>query len=199
MIDRSSAADDFSGANGLWGEWCLVSRGNLIREKIQMAKSKVFFSFHFDGDAWRTQTVRNIGAIEGSVPVKPNDWETVKRGGDAAIEKWIDDQLKGKDCLMVLVGTETSNRKWVKREIAKAWDGKIGVMGIRIHKLLDQDSKSSKAGGNPFEEISLTNGAKLSQYVSLYDPAGADSKEVYASISNNLQKWIDAAVANKRT
>jgi hypothetical protein len=162
-----------------------------------MAKSKVFFSFHFDKDSWRTQQVRNIGAIEGSVPVKPNDWEAVKKGGDAAIEKWIDDQLKGKDCLVVLVGSETSQRKWVKREITKAWNAKIGVLGIRIHNLLGVDGKPSTAGGNPFDEISFSSGAKLSSAVTLYNPSGADSKAVYATISDNLVKWIDAAIASK--
>src|SRR5438874_1029895 len=31
----------------------------------------------------------------GNAPVRDNDWEQVKRGGDKAIEKWIDNQLDG--------------------------------------------------------------------------------------------------------
>lgn len=166
---------------------------------MALTKPKVFFSFHFDGDAWRTQTVRNIGAIERAEPVKANDWETVKRGGDASIERWIDAQLKGRDCLVVLVGSQTAERKWVLREIAKAWDGGIGVIGIRIHQLLGTDSRGCSAGLNPFDQINLTNGSKLSSRVTLYNPAGADSKAVYSTISDNLLKWINEGVSSKRS
>lgn len=57
---------------------------------------KVFFSFHFDNDAWRASQVRNMGLLEGNEPVSSNDWEAVKRGGDAAIERWIANQMKGR-------------------------------------------------------------------------------------------------------
>jgi len=42
-------------------------------------------------DSWRASKVRNMGAIEGNSPVTDNDWEKVKKGGDKAIEKWIDE------------------------------------------------------------------------------------------------------------
>lgn len=48
---------------------------------------KVFFSFHYKLDNWRVGQIRNIGAIEGSPAATDNDWETVKKGGDAAIQK----------------------------------------------------------------------------------------------------------------
>jgi hypothetical protein len=50
---------------------------------------KVFFSFYYVGDGWRASQVRNMGALEGNAPCSDNDWETVKKGGDKAIEKWI--------------------------------------------------------------------------------------------------------------
>src|SRR5712692_401175 len=96
---------------------------------------KVFYSFHYDNDYWRTQQVRNIGFIEGSTPVSANDWEAVKNGGDRAIEKWITNQLVGRSCTVVLVGAETANRKWVRREIIESWNSQKGVVGIRIHNL----------------------------------------------------------------
>ena len=42
--------------------------------------------------------------------------EEVKRKGKASIEKWIDDNMYGKSCVVVLVGSETANRPWVIRE-----------------------------------------------------------------------------------
>jgi hypothetical protein len=61
-----------------------------------MAKKQIFFSFHFDNDFWRTQQVRNMGAIEGNTLVSANDWEELKRKGEKSIETWIDNSLKYK-------------------------------------------------------------------------------------------------------
>ena len=78
-----------------------------------MAKRQIFYSFHFGSDVFRVQLVRQMGAIEGNEPVSKNAWETVKGAGTASIEKWIDDNMKGKSCVVVLIGTETSTRPWV--------------------------------------------------------------------------------------
>src|SRR5579862_8725184 len=71
---------------------------------------KAFYSFHYNPDNWRASQVRNMGAIEGNAAVSDNDWETVTKGGDAAIEKWIAGQLKGRSCTVVLVGKDTAGR-----------------------------------------------------------------------------------------
>ena len=88
---------------------------------------EVFYRFHFDVDHWRAAQVRNMGVIAGKEPVSANEWEAVKRGGDAAIKRWISDQRKGCTCVIVLVGAETSSRPWVKYEIEKAWNDRLGV------------------------------------------------------------------------
>jgi hypothetical protein len=160
----------------------------------QMAR-QVFFSFHFDNDIWRASQVRNMGAIEGNKPVSDNDWEAVKKSGDAAIEKWIDDQISGKSCAVVLVGSQTAERKWVIREIVKAWDKGKGVVGIRIHNLKDASERTSVAGENPFFRIKYgETGKKLAAIVKLYDPSGADSNAVYATIKNNIDGWVEEAI-----
>lgn len=56
---------------------------------------KVFYSFHYQPDNWRVQTIRNIGAIEGNKPCSANDWESIKAKGDDAVKKWIDSQMVG--------------------------------------------------------------------------------------------------------
>ena len=56
-----------------------------------MSKRQVFYSFHYDNDVFRVHQIRNIGAIEDNKPVSPNEWEEVKRGKEAKIKKWIDD------------------------------------------------------------------------------------------------------------
>ncbi len=155
----------------------------------------VFFSFHFNNDFWRTQQVRQIGAIEEQKPCEPNKWEEVKQEGPAAIEKWIDDSLVGKSCVVVLVGSETASRPWVLKEIAKGWNAGKGVVAIRVHKLLDSDGNSSISGTNPFDKVTLGNDeVKLSNYAQLKTPVGNDSKAVYASIAANIEQWIEDAI-----
>src|SRR3954467_748428 len=113
---------------------------------------RVFFSFHFDNDFWRTQQVRNMNALEGQALCTPNAWEEVKRKGDAAIEKWVADNMVGKTCVVVLVGAETASRKWIIHEISKGWNEGKGVLGIRIHGLLDHSGYSSTPGPDPFSK-----------------------------------------------
>jgi hypothetical protein len=157
---------------------------------------RVFFSFHFANDFWRTQQVRNMGSLEGQTFCTPNAWEEVKRKGKDRIEEWIDDNMYGKSCVVVLVGSETAERPWVRREIVKGWDANKGVLGIRINKLLGQNGLACSAGTNPFEKINYGDtGKKLSSIAPLFTPTGADSKAVYASIRDNIEDWIERAIA----
>jgi hypothetical protein len=48
-----------------------------------MAKS-VFYSFHYERDVHRVQLVRNIQALEGQPLLNSQDWEQVRRRGEAA-------------------------------------------------------------------------------------------------------------------
>lgn len=154
---------------------------------------RVFFSFHFKNDAWRASQVRNMGVVEGDKPISDNDWETVKKGGDKAIEKWIEDQLAGKSCTIVLVGSETSKRPWIKHEIKRSWVLGKGLLGICIHNLKDQDGNKSSKGANPFDEFTI-DGKPMSNYVTLYDPPYQDSQMVYDHIKSNIGTWTEKAI-----
>ena len=145
--------------------------------------------------------MRNIGTTEHSEPVASNAWEEVKRGGDAAIRKWIEDQMSTRSCVIVLIGSQTANRNWINYEITKAWNDKKGLLGIYIHRLLNQDSKTSTKGNDPFSYIKLTNGltiANYSQNAKTYDPPYIDSKDAYAYISSKLEGWVEHALENRR-
>lgn len=83
---------------------------------------KTFFSFHFERDSWRAGQVRNSGLFKGNEAgfIDKADWEEVKRKGDQAIKKWIDDQLYGTSVTVVLIGNETAERKYVGYEIEQS-------------------------------------------------------------------------------
>lgn len=157
-----------------------------------MAKS-VFFSFHYDRDAWRVQQVINIGALEGQTILSAQKWEEVKRQGEQAIKNWIAEQMKYKSAVVVLVGADTANRKWVRHEIAYAWDDYKPLVGIRIHGLANQEGHTDVSGDNPFERVTLKGGGTVGDHVPLYTPSGSTSQQVYASIKNNLTYWVDNA------
>ncbi|MDB5825657.1 MAG: hypothetical protein JWR21_4361 [Herminiimonas sp.] len=148
-----------------------------------------FFSFHFSEDSVRAAKVRNMGVVEGNEPVSDNDWEEVKGGGDAAIKRWIEGQLAGRSTVIVLVGTKTAHRPWVQYEIETAWNAGKSVFGIRIHNITNFQGLTSKAGPNPFDTPKFKDGSPLSSKVKLHDPAGRDSKEVYATIKANIATW----------
>lgn len=133
--------------------------------------------------------------MEGNKPAPDNDWEAVKKGGDDAIKRWIASQMLGRPCTVVLVGTNTANRKWINYEIVKAWDDSKGVVGIRIHGLKDSDGLVSSPGSNPFDFINYGNsGKKLSSIVKCYNPAGVDSQERYDWIKTHLANAVAEAI-----
>lgn len=155
-------------------------------------RRRVFFSFHYDRDNWRTSQVRNIGAIQGSKPVDANAWEEVKRRGDFAIREWIDARIDRGSCVIVLVGSETADREWVRYEIERAWTEGKGLFGIYIHNLRDMDGKQSRKGRNPFE-IDV-DGVRLSDHVKVHDPRTRDSQRAYGHIADHIEEWVEEAV-----
>src|SRR5437588_316099 len=168
---------------------------------------RVFFSFHYKPDNWRASQVRNMGVIEGNAPVSDNDWETITRGGDGAIQSWVAEQLKGKSCTVVLIGTNTAGRKWINHEIKRSWNDKKGVVGIYIHNLKDKDGNQTTKGKNPFEYVTMKgDGAKLSNIVKAYDPpyflaliyafmfSESVSTWIYNYIKKNIENWVEEAI-----
>lgn len=154
---------------------------------------KVFTSFHYVPDNWRANQVRNMGKIEGNSIVTSNKWEEVTNGGNSAIEKWINDNMYGKSCIVVFVGENTAGRKWIKHEIKKAWEDGKALVGIHIHNLKDKDGNQSNKGRNPFEDFNV-NGKSLSSIVKCYNPPYSTSTNVYSYIEDNIEDWIEEAI-----
>ena len=156
---------------------------------------KVFYSFHYKPDCWRAAQVRNMGVVEGNAPVSDNDWESIAGQGDKAIQQWIDGQLSGKSCAIVLIGANTAGRKWINYEIRASWNAGKGLLGIHIHNLKDKDGKQSTKGSNPFEGFTIDgDGRKLSDIVKIYDPGYITSTYVYQEICDNLASWVEKAI-----
>lgn len=117
---------------------------------------RVFFSFDYDKDIWRGNVVRNswvtqerdaAGFFDASL------WEKTKKGGDSAIKWMIDGALKNTSVTAVLIGTETSNSKWVMYEIEQSQDRGNGLFGVYIHNIEDQNKHTSIKGRDPLSAL----------------------------------------------
>lgn len=101
---------------------------------------RAFFSFKYE-DVSRAMVVRNSWVTKGGQQaagfVDAADFEKIKRQGDTAIKRWIDDQLNGTSVTVVLVGQDTCNSRWVKYEIQKSIEIGNGLLGIDISKIKD--------------------------------------------------------------
>ena len=134
-----------------------------------------------------------MGVVEGNTPVSPNTWEELKKKGDTSIKNWIEENMKGKSCVIVLIGTDTHKRSWVKHEIDKAWaDGK-GLLGVHVHNITCPNNGKCSKGTNPFDSHTFKlNGATVVPKV--YDPKASDA---YNHIADNLSGWVEAAIKQR--
>lgn len=140
---------------------------------------RVFFSFKYL-DVSRAMIVRNSWVVKGKEAVgfvDKADFETIKRGGDAAIKKWIDNQLQGTSVTVVLVGANTCTSRWVKYEIAESKRRGNGLLGIDISKIKDLKGNTTERCGK------LPNG---------YDFYLWNNDDGY----NNMGDWIESAAAD---
>ena len=110
---------------------------------------RVFFSFEYS-DVSRAMVVRNSWVAQGREAagfIDAADFEEVEAAGDAAIKKWIDEQLKGTSVTVVLVGAKTCNSKWVKYEIEASEAKGNGLLGIDVSKIKGLDGKTTDRCG----------------------------------------------------
>jgi hypothetical protein len=131
--------------------------------KNAMAR-KIFFSFHYDHDNWRVSQVRNSGFVHKVPPFLDRArWEDVKKGGDPEIKRWIDRNLHGTSVTCVLIGRDTSQRRWVRYEIEQSLLRGNGLLGIDIHNLKDQNGMTDARGRNPFDTatVDTDNGGRV--------------------------------------
>lgn len=136
---------------------------------------RVFFSFEYKHDVWRTNPVRNSWVMKGSSAgfVDAAEYEKVERQGKAAIRQWIDNQLKGTSVTVVLFGRYTCKSYWVNYEITQSKNRGNGLLGIDISGIKNFSGKTTTCCGSipgyPFYSWTTQNGF------------------------DNIGKWIEAA------
>jgi len=153
---------------------------------------RVFFSFHYERDAWRAGQVRNSWVTKDRESAGFWDsaaWEEVKKKGNAAIETWIDDQLKGTSVTVVLIGAETSSRYYVGYEIKQSHIRGNGMLGIYIHNLKDVNGRIDSRGTNPFDNWHVEKDGRKVLFSSIYPTYDWVHDNGYSKLGD----WIEAA------
>jgi len=154
---------------------------------------RVFFSFYYDRDIWRANQVRN------SWVAKPDretagfwdaaEWEKVKKEDDDAIKRWINRQMDGTSVTVVLIGAETSNRKWVQHEVRRSYERGNGMLGINIHNIKDQSGNRDTVGDNYFGELGKNASGDPVYFFQLYPTYEWVKDNGY----DNLGDWVEKA------
>jgi hypothetical protein len=123
-----------------------------------MARS-IFFSFHYDDvssfranvvrNSWLTMRDRSANFIDKSI------WEEAEKKGVSNLKDLIEKGLKGTSVTVVLVGTETYSRRWVKYEIVKSFTEGKGVLPIYINRIPSKNEGIKAKGVNPLDKLAV--------------------------------------------
>ncbi len=150
----------------------------------------IFLSFHYTEDSSRVKRFRSIMERGYVNKIRPNDWESVKND-PSSIKKWIDNQLEKADYTIVLIGSQTATRDWVKYEIMRSWELGLGLIGINVHNFKDEKGIVGSKGEEPFTPA-IGRAGKL---VPTYNPMPSNP---YREISSNIDTWLQKSLTTKQ-
>jgi MTH538 TIR-like domain (DUF1863) len=161
----------------------------------------VFFSFHYQQDIFRVNTVRNHATTKGGYNTAGywdhSLWESVKKEGDTAIRRMINEGLKNTSVTVVLIGSQTARRRWVEYEIEQSHQRGNGIIGIYIHNIkCARNGVADSKGKNPFDFLEVPQPVK-----SIYTPVTIPMSQIYRTYDwvnddgyKNFSQWIESAV-----
>jgi hypothetical protein len=156
---------------------------------------RVFFSFHYERDIWRANVVRNSWVTKDREAAGFWDaslWEAAKKKGEDAIRKMIEDGLKNTSVTAVLIGKETSSRKWVRYEVQRSREEGKGLLGVYIHGIGDKDGHTDDKGDALFGEIGTGANGKPVYFWQLYPTYDWVGDTGY----KNFGGWVENAAKN---
>lgn len=121
---------------------------------------RTFFSFHYEPDVWRVWNVRNSWVINDreQIPdglLDASVFEVSKRESPEALKRILREGLKNSSVTCVLVGAETSLRRWVRYEIVHSIIKGNGLLSVDIYEVRDRSGLTSSKGTNPLDQIGL--------------------------------------------
>jgi Thoeris protein ThsB, TIR-like domain len=123
-----------------------------------MAK-RVYFAFTYqDVIEFRANVVRNHNFAEGVEAAGYYDhsiWEDAQNTGPSVLKRLINSELENTSVTVVLIGSDTWARRWVRYEIFKSIQRGNRVLGIHINCIRGKDQKTKPLGPDPFNNLAL--------------------------------------------
>ena len=92
---------------------------------------------------------KDAGFFDSSV------FEAKQRESDDVLKRFLLEGLKNSTVTCVLVGAETTLRRWVRYEIMRSFVRNNGLLAIRIHSIAGFDKKTCASGSNPFNDLAF--------------------------------------------
>jgi hypothetical protein len=123
-----------------------------------MAK-RVYFAFHYqDVIDFRANVVRKHNFAEGVKSAGYYDysiWEEAQRTSPVALMRLIDAELENTSVTVVLIGSETWARRWVRYEIFESLKRGNKVFGVHINSIRGKDQQTKLSGPDPFNNLAI--------------------------------------------
>jgi len=124
---------------------------------------RTFFSFHYSPDITRAWVVRNSwitkvaqGEREDAGFFDSSVFEAAQLESRDTLKQFLREGLKNTTVTCVLVGAQTTLRRWVRYEIFRSFIRGNGLFAVRIHTIGGFDKMQSAKGPNPFDDLAFS-------------------------------------------
>jgi hypothetical protein len=127
----------------------------------QGADRAVFFSFDYEEDRNRAAAVFQLLRMQDAVPREASFagsslWQKATGPSSEEAKRLVRETIGRTLTTCVLVGARTSEREWIRYEIAQSLERGNGLLAVRIHGIADSSTRAaSPAGRNPLAYIGL--------------------------------------------
>ena len=121
---------------------------------------RTFFSFHYGPDVWRAWNVRNCWVVRPQDQIDSgffdsSVFEASKKESDDALKAFLRKGMDNTSVTCVLSGARTSERRWVRYEIARSMVKGNGLLTVFIHGVENSKQQTSQKGSDPLSQVGL--------------------------------------------
>ena len=152
---------------------------------------KIFPSYHWESDVFYVNQIVNLPVVVGKeemgfIKGVPN--EEAKKS-DAAIMRWIEENMRQCSCLVLFIGEQTYRSYWVMRELQLALQLRKAMLSIYLTGMRGPHGKIQERDGiDPFQYHGLyTENEAVEAYVV------CQYWWVLDNGSKNIGRWIEDA------
>jgi len=161
---------------------------------------RTFFSFHYQPDIWRVWNVRNSWVVNDSEQISDgfldgSVFEASRRESPDALKRFLREGLKNSSVTCVLVGSETSKRRWVRFEIVQSILKGNGLLSVDIHNVQNKDRQTSVQGVDPLSQIGLYK-TDSGIYFAEFNSGKWEAYSDYTRPIPESDLWFDAPKTN---